>query len=71
MPVIPALSRLRQEDCEFEGGLGYIVSSRLAYVICLNKQKSKQTNKNRLKLLPEVTFSLKQFPLVSVVRQVC
>jgi hypothetical protein len=25
MPVIPALWRLRQEDCEFEDSLGYIV----------------------------------------------
>jgi hypothetical protein len=25
MPVIPALKRLRQEDHEFEGSLGYIV----------------------------------------------
>jgi hypothetical protein len=24
MPVIPALGRLRQEDCEFEISLGYV-----------------------------------------------
>jgi hypothetical protein len=24
MPVIPALERLRQEDCKFEASLGYI-----------------------------------------------
>jgi hypothetical protein len=27
MPVIPALGRPRQEDCEFEAILGYIVRS--------------------------------------------
>jgi hypothetical protein len=27
MPVIPALRRLRQEDCEFEDSLGDIVRS--------------------------------------------
>jgi hypothetical protein len=29
MLVIVALGRLRQEDCEFQGSLGYIVSSCL------------------------------------------
>jgi hypothetical protein len=28
MPIIPALRRLRQEDCELETSLGYIASSR-------------------------------------------
>jgi hypothetical protein len=28
--VIPALRRLRQENCEFEARMGYIVSSRPA-----------------------------------------
>jgi hypothetical protein len=27
MPVIPTVTRLRQEDCEFEASLEYIVSS--------------------------------------------
>jgi hypothetical protein len=28
-PVIPAVKRLKQEDCEFKASLGYIVSSTL------------------------------------------
>jgi hypothetical protein len=29
MPVIPALRRLRQEDCEFNTSMGYIERPRL------------------------------------------
>jgi hypothetical protein len=33
MPVIPALRRLKQEDCEFKASLSYIVR------LCLKKKK--------------------------------
>jgi hypothetical protein len=39
--VIPALGRIRQEDPEFEGSLGYIVSSRSARQCSLKKKKKK------------------------------
>lgn len=31
MPVIPALEKLKQENCQFGAILGYILSSRLGY----------------------------------------
>jgi hypothetical protein len=35
MPVIPALGRLRQEDCEFQARLGYIAN------FCLKEWKER------------------------------
>jgi hypothetical protein len=32
LPVMPALGRLRQKDCEVKANLGYILSSRPAWV---------------------------------------
>jgi hypothetical protein len=40
--VIPALGRIRQEDPEFEGSLGYIVSSRSARQCSLKKKKKRR-----------------------------
>jgi hypothetical protein len=36
--VIPALGRLRQENLEFEGSLGYIHTQTLSQKITANKQ---------------------------------
>jgi hypothetical protein len=38
-PVIPALGKLRQEDCEFQASLDYTVRS------CLKKKKKKKKKK--------------------------
>jgi hypothetical protein len=50
MPVIPALGRLRQENCEFEASLDY--AARLS-------QKTKQNNNNKKKI---AWYKLKQCP---------
>jgi hypothetical protein len=41
MPVIPTLGRQRQEDCEFKGSLGHIVSC------CLKKSLRKREGGER------------------------
>jgi hypothetical protein len=38
-PVVPALRRLRQENCEFQASLDYIVKP------CLKKNKTNKTKK--------------------------
>jgi hypothetical protein len=42
--VIPALKRLKQEDCEFKASLDYIVRLCLKTIIVI---KHKQTNKQK------------------------
>jgi hypothetical protein len=44
MPVISALGRERQEDCDVRATLGYIAG------LCLKKQKQKTTNKQKMDL---------------------
>jgi hypothetical protein len=36
MPVVPAVGRLRQKDCEFKARLGYLVKP------CLQKKKERK-----------------------------
>jgi hypothetical protein len=43
MPVIPALERLRQEDCEFKANLDYIVRPYLN--TSLHQKKKKRVSK--------------------------
>jgi hypothetical protein len=59
-PVIPALGRLRQEDLEFKGSLGYTVR------LCLRKEKKKRNSPSQkaLELWPQVFF-LQQARLLS------
>jgi hypothetical protein len=40
MPIIPALAECRQEDCEFEASLGYIIRSCLR-ILKRKKKKAK------------------------------
>jgi hypothetical protein len=48
-PVIPALGRLKQEDCDFKASLGYRESSRTAWATNrdppLKKQKPNKKKK--------------------------
>jgi hypothetical protein len=43
--VTLSLRRLRKEDYEFEGSIGYIASWRLAWTICIIRPCLKQTKK--------------------------
>jgi uncharacterized membrane protein YidH (DUF202 family) len=44
--VIPALGRWRQEDGRFEAGLGYIVSSMLAWTTWQDPVSTKKTKES-------------------------
>jgi hypothetical protein len=48
MPVIPALGRLRQKDCELEDNLGRIASSRPAWATRWDPDSSKQAKRSTL-----------------------
>lgn len=45
MPVIPVLTRLRQEDCKFKASLGSTVRSRQALVTITHKREKERKNK--------------------------
>jgi hypothetical protein len=47
MRTIPALGRLRQEDCEFQASLGYMVRSCLKTTAMEKKKERKEKHTNR------------------------
>jgi hypothetical protein len=50
MPVIPALSKRKQVDCEFKESLGYIMSSRPGWTMFfVSKKKTNEQKKNKTK----------------------